>query len=174
VRQGITRVSPVVVHLCNPAVIGNSLDQWLCDLQSRTGCVLMRTRVRVRERRAYVNAPQCLDLPPLLCHQRQTSDLTGEISRVAQMRRRRNSRDVTSAAGPTMTCTDSGDGTVTPRSPRERIAGTSIVDVSATPMRSRLAATSTLRTLPRPPSAARRLLRVAASRAAAVGPLGAG
>ena len=56
-----------------------------------------------------------------------------------------------------MTCTHSGDGTVTPRSPSERMACASIVAAFTTPIRSRLAARSTLRTFVRPPSAARRL-----------------
>ena len=91
------------------------------------------------------------------------ADLSQEILNDTHASSRFNARDVTSAAGPTITCTQSEDATVTPRSPNERMAVVSMTEVSATATRKRLAATSTLRMFPRPPNAFRRSFILVAS-----------
>src|SRR3569833_132288 len=91
------------------------------------------------------------------------TDLFEEIPRDTHASSRLNARDVTSAAGPTITCTQSEDATVTPRSPNDRMAVASTTEVASTPNRKRLAATSTLRTFPRPPNAFRRSFILVAS-----------
>jgi hypothetical protein len=92
VRYGKMRTTQVgvVVHSCNPAVIGNPLDRWLCDPKLSLQCASCRQGFSVRDRGGAVNARQRRDSQSALCHNGKHADLVEEIPDGFQPSRRCN------------------------------------------------------------------------------------